>query len=69
MKNGSSADIARPVENVFMVANDHVSVERSIVVEDELLHLADDASRHCPKAEHELLSWRNREARKPRGCC
>ena len=44
MKNGSSADIARPFENVFMVANDHVSVERSIVVEDELLHLSDDGS-------------------------
>ena len=42
MKNGISVDIARPIEDVFILANDHVSVWSSIVVEDELLHLADD---------------------------
>jgi hypothetical protein len=42
MKTGISVDIARPIEDVFILANDHVSAWSSIVVEDELLHLADD---------------------------
>ena len=35
-------DIHRPVEDVFILATDHAAVWSSIVVEDELIHPAED---------------------------
>ena len=42
MKTGISMVIDRPIEDVFILATDHVVVWSSIVVEDELIHLAED---------------------------
>lgn len=42
MKTGISVDVDRLIDDVFILATDHVAVWSSIVVEDELIHLADD---------------------------
>jgi hypothetical protein len=65
MKTGISVDIARPIEDVFILANDHVSAWSSIVVEDELLHLADDGggrSGRRPQRRRRHRRWRPRPA-------
>lgn len=42
MKNDQSIEIERPIQDVFILANDHLAAWSSIVVEDEVVQVADD---------------------------